>query len=147
MTYKDELEEEETCLDIIDAEFIKRYLITTRRHDLIQQRQQKGQPLTTYINNMLALGRDTDIAQLRPEDWLANLIIAGTVNDEAKKELMKIDNPDMEKVRKAANTQEKQQNSLKPATSTSRAFQIKTNNTGQVRQYRATPAERQATSQ
>ena len=85
------------------------------------------QPLTAYINNMLALGRDADIAQLRPEDWLANLIIAGTVDEEAKKELMKIDNPDMEKVRKAANTHEKQQNSIKSAPGTSRAFQIKTN--------------------
>ena len=53
---------------------------------------------------MLALGRDADIARLRPEDWLANLIIAGTVDKEAKKELMKIDNPNREKVRKAANT-------------------------------------------
>ena len=40
---------------------------------------------------------------------------------------MKIDNPDMEKVRKAANTHEKQQNSMKSAQSTYRAFQIKTN--------------------
>ena len=81
---------------------------------------------------MLALGRDADIAQLRPEDWLANLIIAGTVDEEAKKELMKIDNPDMEKVRKAANTHEKQQKSLKPATSTTRAYQIKTNNSNKT---------------
>ena len=73
---------------------------------------------------MLALGRDTDIARLRPEDWLANLIIAGTVDEEAKKELMKINNPDMEKVRKAANAHEKEQNSLKPATTTLKAFQI-----------------------
>ena len=79
---------------------------------------------------MLALGRDADIARLRPEDWLANLIIAGTVDEEAKKELMKIDNPDMEKVRKAANTHEKQQNSLKSTASTSKAFQIKTNSNG-----------------
>ena len=28
MAYEDEMEEEETCLDIIDAEFIKRYPIT-----------------------------------------------------------------------------------------------------------------------
>ena len=95
MAYEDDLDEEETCLNIIDAEFVKRYPITTRRHDLIQQRQQRGQPLTAYINNMLALGREADIAQLRPEDWLANLIIAGTVDEEAKKELMKIDNPDI----------------------------------------------------
>ena len=40
---------------------------------------------------------------------------------------MKIDNPDMEKVRKAANTYEKQQNSMKSTASTSKAFQIKTN--------------------
>ena len=83
MAYDDDLEEEATCMDIIDAEFIKRYPIT-RRQDLIQQRQQRGQPLTAYINNMLELGRDADIAQLRPEDWLANLIIAGTVDEEAK---------------------------------------------------------------
>ena len=42
---------------------------------------------------MLALRQDADIARLRPEDWLANLIIAGTVNEEVKKELMTIDNP------------------------------------------------------
>ena len=83
MTYDDDLDDKTTCLDIIDAEFVKRYPITTRRHDLIPQRQQRGQPLTTYINNMLALGRDADIAQLRPEDWLANLIIAGTNDEEA----------------------------------------------------------------
>ena len=40
MDYEDELDDETTCLDIIDAEFVKRYPITTRRHDLIQQRQQ-----------------------------------------------------------------------------------------------------------
>ena len=45
---------------------------------------------------------------------------------------MKINNPDMEKVRKAANTHEKQQNSLKPATSTTRAYQIKTNNSNKT---------------
>ena len=64
MDYEDDLEDETTCLDIIDAEFVKKYPITTRRHDLIQQRQQRGQPLTTYINNMLALGTDADIACL-----------------------------------------------------------------------------------
>ena len=122
MNYEDD---KDTCLYIIDAEFIKRYPITTRRHDLIQQRQQRGQPLTTYINNMLALGRDADIARLRPEDGLANLIIAGTVNQGAKKELMKIGNPAMEKVRKGANTHKKEQNSFKNTTSTSKAFQIK----------------------
>ena len=132
MIYEDQIDEEITCLDIIDAEFIKRYPLTTRRHDLIQQRQQKGQPLTAYINNMLALGRDADIAQLSPEDWLANLIISGTIDDEAKKELMKIENQDMEKVRKAANTHEKQQNSLKPVAGTSRAFQIKSNSTSKT---------------
>ena len=57
---------------------------------------------------MLALGRDANIARLRPEDWLANLIIAGTVDKEAKKELMKVNNPDMGKVRKAANMHEKE---------------------------------------
>ena len=40
MAYNEEDDEEETCLNIIVAEFIKRYPITTRRHDLIQQRQQ-----------------------------------------------------------------------------------------------------------
>ena len=80
----------------------------------------------TYINNMLALSIDTDIARLCPKDWLGNLIIAGTVNEEAKKELMKINNLDMEKVRKAANTYEKEQNSSKHATS--KVVQIMTNN-------------------
>ena len=45
---------------------------------------------------------------------------------------MKINNPYMEKVRKAANTHEKEQNSLKPATSTSRAYQLKTNSSSKT---------------
>ena len=107
MNYEDDDNDEDTCLYIINAEFIKRYPITTRRHDLIQQRHQRGQPLTTYVNNMLMLGRDTDIARLRPEDWQANLIIAGTVDEEAKKELMKIDNPDMEKIEEGSEPTQK----------------------------------------
>ena len=54
--------------------------------------------------------------------------MAGTVDEEGKKELMKIDNPDMEKVRKAANAHEREQNCLKPTNLTSKAFQIKMNN-------------------
>ena len=42
---------------------------------------------------------------------------------------MKINNPDMEKVRKVANAHEKEQNSFKSTSSTSKAFQIKSNNT------------------
>ena len=41
---------------------------------------------------------------------------------------MKIDNPDMEKIRKAANTDKKQQNSMKTTPGISCAFQLKTNN-------------------
>ena len=66
MNFKDKYDDEDTCLDIINAEFIKRHPITMRQHDLIQQPQQRGQPLTSYINNILALGRDADITQLRP---------------------------------------------------------------------------------
>ena len=62
-------------------------------------------------------------------------IIAGTVDEEARKELMKIDNPDMEKVRKAANMHERQQNSMKSAPSTSRAYQIKSNSNKTITCY------------
>ena len=80
---------------------------------------------------------------------LANLIIARTIDEEAKKELMKIDNPDMEKVRKAANThKKKQKNSLKPTASTSKAFQIKRTATATTTNLsHATPVGRQVTSQ
>ena len=72
----------------------------------------KGPAIDDLHQQHAALSRDADIARLRPEDWLANLIIAGAIDDKAKKELMKIDHPDMEKVRRAANTYEKEQNSL-----------------------------------
>ena len=48
---------------------------------------------------------------------------------------MKIDNPDMEKVRKAANTHKKQQNSLKLTANTSKAFQIKLNSNKPITCY------------
>ena len=44
---------------------------------------------------------------------MANLAIAGVVDDEARKEFMKIENPNMTKIRKAADTYEKEANSNK----------------------------------
>ena len=69
MAYTEE-DDERNCMDIIEDEFVKRYPITARRHDLIQLKQQKGQLLTTYINNLMMLGSEA-------EDWMANLTIAG----------------------------------------------------------------------
>ena len=55
----------------------------------------------------------------------ANLAIAGVVDEEAKKEFMKIENPNMTKIRKAANAYKKEANSAKLRTDTSKAYQIK----------------------
>ena len=73
---------ERNCLHIIEEEFIKRYPITARRHDLIQLKQQRGQLLTTFINNLLMLGSEADMWELKPEDWMANLAIAGVVDQQ-----------------------------------------------------------------
>ena len=51
---------------------------------------------------------------------MANLAIAGVVDEEARKEFMKIDNPNMTKIRKAANTYEKEANSNKSRSDTSK---------------------------
>ena len=56
---------------------------------------------------------------------MANLTIAGVVDEEAKKEFMKIENPNMTKIRKAANAYEKEANSAKLRTDTPKAYQIK----------------------
>ena len=53
---------------------------------------------------------------------MANLTIAGVVDEEAKKEFMKIENPNMTKIRKAANAYEKEANSAKLHTDTSKAY-------------------------
>ena len=42
---------------------------------------------------------------------MANFAIAGVVDEEAKKELMRVENPNMTQIRKAANTYEKEANS------------------------------------
>ena len=102
-----EEDDERNCMDVIEEEFVKRYPITARRHDLIQLKQQRGQLLTTYINNLMMLRSEADVWELKPEDWMANLAIAGVVDNEAKKEFMKIENPNMTKIRKAADTRTK----------------------------------------
>ena len=48
-----------------------------RRHDLIQLKKQRGQRLTTFINNLMILGSEADVWELKLEDWMANLEIAG----------------------------------------------------------------------
>ena len=48
-----EEDDERNCLDIIE-EFVKRYPIMARRHDPIQLKQQRGQLLTTFIDNLMS---------------------------------------------------------------------------------------------
>ena len=119
---------ERSRLGVKEEEFVKRYLITAKRHDRILLKQQQGQLLTTFINNLMILGLEADVWELKPKDWMANIAIAGVVDEEAKKEFMNIENPNMTKIRKAANTYEKEANSAKLRTDTSKAYKIK--NTG-----------------
>ena len=72
MAYSEE-DNERNCLDIIKEEFVKRYPTTAKRHDPIQLKQQRGQPLTTFINNLMILGSEVDVWELKPEDWMATL--------------------------------------------------------------------------
>ena len=118
-------DDERNCLDIIEEEFVKRYQITARRHDLIWLKQQRGQLLTTFINNLMILGSEGDVWEPKPEDWTANLAIAGVVDEEAKKEFMKIKNSNITKIRKAANAYEKEAKSAKLHVDTSKPYQIK----------------------
>ena len=60
MSYSED-DDERNCLVIIEEEFIKRYPITARRHDLIQLKQHRGQLLTTFINNLMILGSEADV--------------------------------------------------------------------------------------
>ena len=72
MAYSEE-DNDRNCLNIIEEEFVKRYPIMARGHDLIQLKQQWGQLLTPLINNVMILGSETDIWELKPEDWMAKL--------------------------------------------------------------------------
>ena len=66
---------------------------------------------------------------------MANLAIAGVVDEEARKEFMKIDNPNMTKIRKAANTYEKEANSNKSRSDTSKAYQVRNQNNKEITCY------------
>ena len=63
---------------------------------------------------------------------MANLAIAGVVDDEARKEFMKIKNPNMTKIRKAADTYEKEANSNKVQTDTSKVCQVRNQNNKEI---------------
>ena len=78
-------DDKRNCLNIIEEEFIKRYPITARRHDLIQLKQQGGQLLTMFINNLMILESEADVWELKPEDRIANLVILGAVDEEARR--------------------------------------------------------------
>ena len=63
---------------------------------------------------------------------LAGLAIAGVVDEEARKEFMKINNPNRMKIRKAADTYEKEANSNKVRADTSKAYQVRNQSNKEV---------------
>ena len=76
--------------------------------------------------------RQVNVWELKPEDWMANLAITGVVDEEAKKEFMKIENTNMMKIRKAAGTYEKEANSTKVRTDTSKAYQVRNSSNKEI---------------
>ena len=98
LEYEGKPEQEVTCLDVIEQNFKIRYPLTSRRHELMQMKQPRGEPMATHSARMKGLMLDADLSTMTIEELKSTLLICSCTNEELKDELLKLDNPTVEQV-------------------------------------------------
>ena len=86
-----------TCLTVIENNFKIRYPLTSRRHELMQMKQPRGESMSTHSAIMKGLMLDADISTMGIEELMSTLLICSCTNEELKDELLKLATPQWNK--------------------------------------------------
>ena len=114
-----------TCLDAIEQNFKIRYPLTSRRHELMQMKQPRGELMSTHSAKMKGLMLDADISTMTIEELMSTLLICSCTNEELKDELLKLGNPTVEQIDEAIENYERKKNDLKRTSEGSKAYVAK----------------------
>ena len=125
LEYEGKPEQEVTCLDVIEQNFKIRYPLTSRRHELMQMKQPRGEPMATHSARMKGLMLDADLSTMTIEELKSTLLICSCTNEELKDELLKLDNPTVEQVDEAIENYTRKKNDLKRTSEGSKAYVAK----------------------
>ena len=123
MSYDEEEEETEmTCMEAIENEFLDKYPLTSRRHEVMQWRQPRGTAASEFYDKVAAMCTEADLLAIPGDELIATLMICNTTDEELKGELMKIDNPTQKKVKEAAKAQERKRINMKKTADVQKAY-------------------------
>jgi len=64
-----------TCIQALERDFINRYPMTSRRHELLQAKQARGELMSTYSAKINGLIEDSDIMNCGIEELVATILI------------------------------------------------------------------------
>ena len=113
-----------TCIQALERDFINRYPMTSRRHELLQAKQARGELMSTYSAKINGLIEDSDIMNCGIEELVATILICGCTNDELKEELMKLVKPTRADANRAIDNYEQRKSDMK-RTSEAKAYVAK----------------------
>ena len=125
MSYDDDDEEEETemtCMEAIENEFLDKYPLTSRRHEVMQFRQPRGTAASEFYDKVAAMCTEADLLAINGDELIATLMICNTTGEELKGELMKIENPTQKKVKEEAKAQERKRINMKKTADVQKAY-------------------------
>ncbi|CAB4046230.1 LYR motif-containing 4, partial [Paramuricea clavata] len=90
------------CLEILQDDFNGRYPLVLRRLDYFNRRQIDGELFTDFISKLEELSKLADLDKLTTDDILVFSSLCGTKNKELLDDLLKVEDPNLKKIKKAA---------------------------------------------
>ncbi|CAB4046123.1 hypothetical protein COA94_08935 [Paramuricea clavata] len=113
ITDSTEIYGENGCIELLKQDFDRRYPIMTRRMDYFQRKQHDGESFTDYLAKLKELGKLADLEKLKMEDLTVYTSMCGTNNKELLDDMLKLEDPTIEKIEQVANIFEGKSNTKK----------------------------------
>lgn len=101
------------CISLLEEEFMLRYPLFTRRLDFFRHTQSSGQLFSEFAAQLRQKGEEADLQHLTMDDIYVFRYICGTTDSTLKERFLKIEDPNLDKLKKEAHTYEVAAQALK----------------------------------
>ena len=103
----------DTCITLLEAEFLLRYPLVTRRYDFFRYAQGQSQSFSEYYAHLRELGDLASLEMLTTKDLYIFRLIGGLRDQELRKDILELPELTLEHVERHGRAHESAQNALK----------------------------------
>ena len=134
----------ESCLELLEAEFLVTYPIESRRHDLFSCHQAHNESLTDFLIRLFELAQEADLEKLKKDDIILFLGLAGTCNKEFQRDFLRGEKHTLDQLKKMAQQYVKAESTVRGLKDTSKVHKVNQKGPNWKQKDRGKPGQQQS---